>query len=59
MNSLDILIESFVTNYRGCLIYRENGKYKVFGKTYPTLYLAKKRVDMAYNSFNAHLNKDK
>lgn len=46
------LVGSMFIPYKGVNIERIGDEYKVFGTIYPTLYLAQKRVDKAYNVFN-------
>lgn len=52
--SLAIVMQTGVTKHRGINIYKEGDKYTVFGSSYPTEYLAKKKIDLAYNKFNTH-----
>lgn len=46
------LIGEMFIKYRGVNIEKLQEGYRVFGSTYPTIYLAQKRVDLSFNKFS-------
>lgn len=56
-DSFQTLMNSIFIKYKGCLIERCGNKFRVMDHEYPTLYLAKKSIDLIFKKFGHNLIK--